>query len=459
MKQTRKVKLKIALFSSMMSLLLCCVMLIGTTYAWMTETVNSGENRIIAGILDVELLTWEKTDSTQPEYAYTKISNASSALFEKTVWEAGDEDSVNLAVKNTGNLDFEYDMVLVVKDAGMAEYLEYKLEDESGQDQDIWYSLATASNAVEPQTGFSLLTIAEDHKLVGSENETVETVSGISEAEETADEVAETAGESIERFTLSVRMKSNIANAAVAGKNCEIDIRIIATQLVETDSASDETDESGTLIMEINLSDDIYHFATLEIVSEDAYDSEEDSNETAENGEEIEDTETSEDSEPEYVSNYMTAESVTAKSESGNVQIKLPKGMQVEAPSASNDTEKRIVISVSATSEPDAIQLETKQTAQTVNVRFYGISEDNETAYTLMQVLSEESNPVKVVYTRYDGNELDEMVESEVLTEESDDINLENTEFQCSYDAENHILKIKSIYQGQFTVICKLPEE
>ena len=46
---------KRALFSSVMALILCFSMLVGTTFAWFTDEVKSGVNQIVAGNLDVEL--------------------------------------------------------------------------------------------------------------------------------------------------------------------------------------------------------------------------------------------------------------------------------------------------------------------------------------------------------------------------------------------------------------------
>jgi len=52
---------KSALISSLLILTLCVSMMVGTTYAWFTDTVTSGSNKIVAGTLDVQLLM--KTDS------------------------------------------------------------------------------------------------------------------------------------------------------------------------------------------------------------------------------------------------------------------------------------------------------------------------------------------------------------------------------------------------------------
>ena len=49
---------KRALLTSIVSLVLCCTMLIGTTFAWFTDTVTSAGNKIQAGNLDVALEMW-----------------------------------------------------------------------------------------------------------------------------------------------------------------------------------------------------------------------------------------------------------------------------------------------------------------------------------------------------------------------------------------------------------------
>ena len=48
-------KTRHALLLSLLSLTTCFAMLLGTTFAWFTDSVTSGVNRIVAGNLDVEL--------------------------------------------------------------------------------------------------------------------------------------------------------------------------------------------------------------------------------------------------------------------------------------------------------------------------------------------------------------------------------------------------------------------
>ena len=44
-----------ALLASVLSVLLCAAVLVGSTFAWFTDSATSGNNKIVAGNLDVEL--------------------------------------------------------------------------------------------------------------------------------------------------------------------------------------------------------------------------------------------------------------------------------------------------------------------------------------------------------------------------------------------------------------------
>ena len=92
---------KKALLASVLSLLLCFTMLIGTTFAWFTDTVTSANNIIMSGNLDVKLEYWDG-DSWENV-------NGSSELFDKTaLWEPGYADVVYLKVSNAGSLALKY---------------------------------------------------------------------------------------------------------------------------------------------------------------------------------------------------------------------------------------------------------------------------------------------------------------------------------------------------------------
>ena len=92
-----------ALVTSIISLLLCVSMLVGTTFAWFTDEVVSGRNTIAAGNLDIELLV----DGNKV--------NKDTVLFDnKQLWEPGVVVYENLQVANVGTLALKYQLTLDV---------------------------------------------------------------------------------------------------------------------------------------------------------------------------------------------------------------------------------------------------------------------------------------------------------------------------------------------------------
>lgn len=92
-----------ALFSSLMSLLLCCSMLVGTTFAWFTDSVTSTGNKIQAGTLKVDLELLDKTSGT-----WSSIKNSQTALFDYENWEPGYMMAKVLKVENEGSLALKW---------------------------------------------------------------------------------------------------------------------------------------------------------------------------------------------------------------------------------------------------------------------------------------------------------------------------------------------------------------
>ena len=58
---------KRALVSSALAILMCVAMLIGTTFAWFTDTASTGVNKIVSGNLHVEIQdkTGEKIENLE----------------------------------------------------------------------------------------------------------------------------------------------------------------------------------------------------------------------------------------------------------------------------------------------------------------------------------------------------------------------------------------------------------
>lgn len=96
-------KTRRALFSSVLSLILCCSMLIGTTFAWFTDSVTSTGNIIKSGTLDVAM-SWSNTKDGE----YTDASEG--AIFSYQYWEPGYTEVKFIKIENKGDLAFKYQL-------------------------------------------------------------------------------------------------------------------------------------------------------------------------------------------------------------------------------------------------------------------------------------------------------------------------------------------------------------
>ena len=62
---TQSKNTKRALLSSILALIVCAAMLVGLTFAWFTDGVSTGSNKIVAGNLDVALYNVDGSTETE----------------------------------------------------------------------------------------------------------------------------------------------------------------------------------------------------------------------------------------------------------------------------------------------------------------------------------------------------------------------------------------------------------
>ncbi len=97
-----KTNSKKALLSSAFALVLSVAMLIGTTFAWFTDTASTAVNKIQAGNLDVEL------EYSKNFTEWKKVNDTTKVFEDSTQWEPGRTEVVYLRVKNAGTLALKY---------------------------------------------------------------------------------------------------------------------------------------------------------------------------------------------------------------------------------------------------------------------------------------------------------------------------------------------------------------
>ena len=104
---------KRALLTSVMALVMCVVMLVGTTFAWFTDTASTGVNKIQAGNLDIELQmkdsagNWVKAEGKTLNFLQKQ--GEKQVPSEDILWEPGcTYELPELRIVNKGNLALKY---------------------------------------------------------------------------------------------------------------------------------------------------------------------------------------------------------------------------------------------------------------------------------------------------------------------------------------------------------------
>ncbi len=234
---TKKHSTKRALLASALSLLLCVSMLVGTTFAWFTDSVTSARNTIQSGNLDVVLEYWDG-DSYEEVTSTTKLFN------DAALWEPGYTEVAYLKISNAGSLALKYQLAVNVYketlgkteagvDIKLSDYLQFKVV-ESDTDLADTYTRETAQNADA---------VATKLQTYNSEDKTLEKNGD-------ADYVA-----------LIVYMPTTVGNDANHnGENIpsiEMGVSLFATQFTyEKDSFNDQYDASAPNFLPADVSEE-----------------------------------------------------------------------------------------------------------------------------------------------------------------------------------------------------------
>lgn len=125
----KKFSSKQALLLSVLSMVLCVSMLIGSTFAWFTDSASASVNTIQSGNLDVELVG-EDGEPLEGALKWVAQDNRETIL-----WEPGCEyKTQGFRIKNNGNLALKYTIALngVVGDAKLLEVISFSVVDANG---------------------------------------------------------------------------------------------------------------------------------------------------------------------------------------------------------------------------------------------------------------------------------------------------------------------------------------
>ena len=212
---TNKKNTKRALLSSVLALVLCASMFVGTTFAWFTDSVTSGANKIISGNLDVDLELLDANGN------WNSISESNAPVFNYEKWEPGYTDVKILKIVNNGSLALKW----------KAQFVSSEELSELADVIDV-YVCPSDSVLTYPESREDL---APNYIRVGTVAEFVNTI------EETT--YGFLAAEKSAYLGIALKMQESAGNDYMLKQLGAFDIRIVATQATaEVDGFNDQYD-------------------------------------------------------------------------------------------------------------------------------------------------------------------------------------------------------------------------
>ena len=126
-------KTKKALRGSLFALFLCIILLIGTTFAWFTDTASTGVNKIQSGNLKVDIV---KADDGTTSLKGKQMNFVNKDGSSNILWEPGVTfKTPAFKIKNAGNLALKYKLTLngVTGDQELLDVITFSVVDKSGK--------------------------------------------------------------------------------------------------------------------------------------------------------------------------------------------------------------------------------------------------------------------------------------------------------------------------------------
>ncbi len=134
-----------ALTSSLIALVLCLTMLMGTTFAWFTDTANVSVNTITSGNLKIKLV-----DADDGITAVSDLKFENSKGETNILWEPGATFNTNaFKVVNDGSLALKFKVVVtgIEGDTGLLKVIDFKLVGPEGVKDEVSLGVGETSGA------------------------------------------------------------------------------------------------------------------------------------------------------------------------------------------------------------------------------------------------------------------------------------------------------------------------
>ena len=147
---------KRALLTSVMALVMCVVMLVGTTFAWFTDTASTAVNKIVAGNLDVDIVGENGASLDKQTLKFIQAAgNNEYAPVDDVLWEPGATFfTQGFKIANKGNLALKYKVVVsgTTGDAKLLEAIKFDVVTAKTTGADVVVSFDEEANLLPNAT-------------------------------------------------------------------------------------------------------------------------------------------------------------------------------------------------------------------------------------------------------------------------------------------------------------------
>ena len=143
---------KRALLSSVIAMFICVAMLIGTTFAWFTDSASTAVNKIQAGTLGIQLLDNEGNSLEGQALSWQKAAGAAN---EDVLWEPGcTYNTQQFYIENNGNLNLKFKFLVsgITGDAKLVEAIDFTAMADAS-----WFKFNTGAVSIATSGEFDLL--------------------------------------------------------------------------------------------------------------------------------------------------------------------------------------------------------------------------------------------------------------------------------------------------------------
>ena len=214
----KKSSIRKELILSMLSALVCLSMLVGTTFAWFTDSATSGNNIIKSGNLDVEMYWADGTKAVPADDSADWADASAGAIFNYDKWEPGYTAVRHIKIANKGSLALKYKVSIVAN--GTVSELSDVI--------DVYY--------VDPAVQVADRTALTDSNKLGTLTEVLANLSNTANGELPV-------GEN-DTITLALKMQENAGNEYQKKSiGTTFSVQLLATQLsAENDSFDNQYD-------------------------------------------------------------------------------------------------------------------------------------------------------------------------------------------------------------------------